>query len=195
MVFNDAIGWTPALVRACYLTLTKKDGRIIFDFHGTSPENPSSYNVHPQAVVGHIANFMYEYMFHDLPICSSTFAPIDFVFPEGIILNPDKMAATSCCVFIGMQARCATHNSFRQNDFFERGLWRQVAAAPGSQHTSQICAGLSQWKLAVSDVLSFSLNTKGQGGRAAPTAWTRTASHGALLAARPIPSRWKANCR
>jgi acetophenone carboxylase len=167
VVFNDAIGWTPALVRSCYLTLTKKDGGIVFDFHGTSPENPSSYNVHPQAVVGHIANFMYEYMFHDLPICSSTFAPLDFVFPEGSIVYPDKMAATSCCVYIGMQARCATQNSFAKMIFSNAALWRQVAAAPGSQHTSQICAGLSQWKLAVSDVLSFALNTMGQGGRAA----------------------------
>jgi acetophenone carboxylase len=167
VVFNDAIGWTPALVRSCYLTLTKKDGGVVFDFHGTSPENPSSYNVHPQAVVGHIANFMYEYMFHDLPISSSTFAPLDFVFPEGSILYPDKMAATSCCVYIGMQARCATQNSFAKMIFSNAALWRQVAAAPGSQHTSQICAGLSQWKLAVSDVLSFALNTMGQGGRAA----------------------------
>ena len=140
---------------------------ITFDFDGTSPENPSSYNVHPQAVVGHIANFMYEYIFHDLPIASSTFAPIDFEFPEGIILNPDKMAATSCCVFIGMQARCATHNAFAKMIFSNADLWRQVAAAPGSQHTSQICAGHSQWNLAVSDVLSFSLNTQGQGGRSA----------------------------
>src|SRR5215813_15179088 len=46
VVFNDAIGWTPALVRACYLTLTKKGDRLTFDFEGTSPENPSSYNVH-----------------------------------------------------------------------------------------------------------------------------------------------------
>ena len=167
VVFNDAIGWTPALVRACYLTLTKSGSRINFDFEGTSPENPSSYNVHPQAVVGHIANFMYEYIFHDLPIASSTFAPIDFQFPEGIILNPDKMAATSCCVFIGMQARCATHNAFAKMIFSNADLWRQVAAAPGSQHTSQICAGHSQWNLAVSDVLSFSLNTQGQGGRSA----------------------------
>src|SRR5271156_3296904 len=91
VVFNDAIGWTPALVRARYLTLIKKDNKLIFDFEGTSPENPSSYNVHSQAVVGHIANFMYEYVFHDLPISSSTFAPIDFIFPEGIMLNPDKM--------------------------------------------------------------------------------------------------------
>ena len=167
VVFNDAIGWTPALVRACYLTLTKQGERLVFDFHGTSPENPSSYNVHPQAVVGHIANFFYEYLFHDLPICSTTFAPIDFVFPDRSILNPDKSAATSCCVFIGMQARCATHNAFAKMAFSSANLWQQIAAAPGSQHTSQICAGLSQWKLAVADVLSFSLNTMGQGGRAA----------------------------
>ena len=166
VVFNDAIGWTPALVRACYLTLIARDGKLIFDFNGTSPENPSSYNVHPQAVVGHIANFMYEYVFHDLPICSATFAPIDFIFPEGNILNPAPMAATSCCVFIGMQTRCATHNSFAKMTFSNAALWRQIAAAPGSQHTSQICAGHSQWNLAFADVLSFSLNTQGQGGRA-----------------------------
>src|SRR5271165_1304049 len=167
VVFNDAIGWTPALVRACYLTLTKQGERLIFDFEGTSPENPSSYNVHPQAVVGHIANFFYEYVFHDLPICSSTFAPIDFLFPAGTLLNPDKMAATSCCVYIGMQARCATHNSFAKMTFSSAGLNQQVAAAPGSQHTAQICAGHSQWNLAFADVLSYSLNTQGQGGRAA----------------------------
>ena len=166
VVFNDAIGWTPALVRACYLTLTKEEGHIVLDFHGTSPENPSSYNVHAQAVVGHIANFFYEYIFHDLPICSSTFAPIDFVFPNGIILNPDKFAATSCCVFIGMQTRCATQTAFAKMAFPSAELWRQVTAPPGSQHTSQICAGLSQWKLAFADVLSFALNTMGQGGRA-----------------------------
>ncbi len=165
VVFNDAIGWTPALVRSCFLTLIKQGDRLTFDFTGTSPENPSSYNVHTQAVVGHLANFMYEYFFHDLPVCSSTFAPIDFVFPEGIILNPDKMAATSCCVYIGMQTRCATHNCFAKMMFSTQAGWRQVASTPGSQHCAQICSGHSQWKLAVSDVLSFSLNTQGQGGR------------------------------
>jgi N-methylhydantoinase B/oxoprolinase/acetone carboxylase alpha subunit len=166
VVFNDALGWTPALVRASFLTVVKQGDRLTFDFTGTSPETPSSYNVHPQAVVGHLANFMYEYFFHDLPICSSTFAPIDFIFPEGCLLYPDKRAATSCCVYIGMQARCATHNCFAKMMFATGEGWSQVAAAPGSQHTAQICSGHSQWNLAVSDVLSFSLNTQGQGGRA-----------------------------
>src|SRR5215472_5635953 len=37
VVFNDAIGWTPALVRSCFLTLIKKGDRLTFDFTGTSP--------------------------------------------------------------------------------------------------------------------------------------------------------------
>ncbi|HUK90697.1 MAG TPA: hydantoinase B/oxoprolinase family protein, partial [Blastocatellia bacterium] len=81
--------------------------------------------------------------------------------------NPDKMAATSCCVYVAMQTRCATQNAFAKMTFAMGDLWRQVAASPGSQHTAQICAGHSQWNLAFSDVLSFSLNTQGQGGRAA----------------------------
>src|SRR4029077_19759987 len=101
----------------------------------------SSYNVHTQAVVGHIANFMYEYIFHDLPICSSTFAAIDFEFPEGIILNPDKFAATSCCVYIGMQVRCATHNSFAKMSFSSASLWRQVGASPRRAPHAENCAG------------------------------------------------------
>lgn len=165
VVFNDTIGWTPALVRSCYMTVIKTPDRLIFDFSGTSPENPSSYNVHTQAVIGHIANFIYEYLFHDLPISSATFAAMDFVFPEGIILNPGKLAATSCCVYIGIQARAAAHNCFAKMTFSTSKLWSQVAASPGSQHTSQICSGHSQWKLAISDILSFSLNTQGQGGR------------------------------
>jgi N-methylhydantoinase B/oxoprolinase/acetone carboxylase alpha subunit len=68
VVFNDAIGWTPALVRACYLTLTKKDGGLVFDFEGTSPENPSSYNVHPQAVVGlHVRAHRFSFSGRDHP--------------------------------------------------------------------------------------------------------------------------------
>ena len=103
------------------------------------------------------------------------------------------MAATSCCVFIGMQARCATHNAFAKMIFSNAGLWSQVAAAPGSQHTSQICAGHSQWNLAVSDVLSFSLNTQGQGGRSAQDGMDAYGFAWCAFGRAPIPSRSKAN--
>ena len=68
------------LIRSSYLTLTKKGDSLTMDFTGVSPENPYSYNAHVQAVVGHVANFVFEYLFHDLPVSSATFAPINFIF-------------------------------------------------------------------------------------------------------------------
>ena len=47
-----------------------------------------------QAVVGHVANYVYSYVFYDLPISSATFAPFTFVIPKGTVLNPDDRAAT-----------------------------------------------------------------------------------------------------
>ncbi|MBI4528595.1 MAG: hydantoinase B/oxoprolinase family protein [Deltaproteobacteria bacterium] len=165
VIFNDAVGWKHALVRI-YMTVRKSGDRVVLDFNGTSPENLSSYNVHVQSAVGHFANFIYEYVFHDLPICSATFAPIDFVFPEGTVLSPSPTAATSCSVLTAIEVRSAAHNCFSKMMFSTRTLWSQVSASPGSQHTSQICSGHSQWNLPFSDVMSFCLNTMGQGGRA-----------------------------
>lgn len=84
--FCDAVGMQEGLVRSSYMTVIKKDDEITFDFTGTSPENVSSYNAHVQAVVGHISNYIYEYVFHDLPISSATFAPIHFKFPPTLVL-------------------------------------------------------------------------------------------------------------
>ncbi|MGH9003219.1 MAG: hydantoinase B/oxoprolinase family protein, partial [Acidimicrobiia bacterium] len=86
--FADAVGLNQGLVRSCYMTLTKEEDRLLVDFSGTGPETASSYNAHPQAAIGHFANFVYEYVFHDLPIGNGTFAPIDFVFEPGSCLYP-----------------------------------------------------------------------------------------------------------
>src|SRR5699024_5258934 len=50
VTFSDAAGVTPGLMRNCSMTMIKKGDQLTFDFTGTSPENPSSYNAHPQAV-------------------------------------------------------------------------------------------------------------------------------------------------
>jgi len=76
--FSDGVGLEVGLTRSCYMSLEKKGDHLMMDFTGTSPENPYSYNAHVQAVVGHISNFMYGYLFHDLPVSSATFQTIDF---------------------------------------------------------------------------------------------------------------------
>src|SRR5947209_19321284 len=44
VLFNDSIGWTPALVLACFLTFIKKGEKLILNFEENSLENTSSYN-------------------------------------------------------------------------------------------------------------------------------------------------------
>ena len=93
--FADALGTEHGLVRNASLTLIKEGDEVTLDFTGTSPENLSPYHAHVQAVVGHVANYVYSYVFYDLPISSATFAPFTFVIPKGTVLNPDDRAATS----------------------------------------------------------------------------------------------------
>lgn len=162
--FSDALGLQQGLVRSAYLTLHKQGDRLIMDFTGTSPENPSSYNMHAQSTVGHVSNYIFEYIFHDLPISSATFAPIDFVLPEGSVLNPDARAATSNAVMIATGAMSAVHNCFAKA-MFSTSMWTQATASHGNAGNALVIAGLSQWGLPYADMLAYSLNTEGQGGR------------------------------
>jgi N-methylhydantoinase B/oxoprolinase/acetone carboxylase alpha subunit len=163
--FADGVGLELGLIRSCFMTVTKKGDHLTMDFTGTSPENPYSYNAHVQAVVGHISNFMYEYIFHDLPVSSATFKPIDFVFPEGSCLNPDVRAATSCAVMISTGVMSALHNCFGKMMFSTTDMWRQTSASQGNAGNAMVVAGLSQWNLPFADMLAYSLNSEGQGGR------------------------------
>ncbi len=163
--FSDGVGLEMGLIRSSYLTLTKKGDSLTMDFTGVSPENPYSYNAHVQAVVGHVANFVYEYLFHDLPISSATFAPINFIFPPGSCLNPDVRAATSCAVMISTGVMSGVHNSFGKMMFCTNDMWRQTCASQGNAGNAMVLAGLSQWNLFFADMLAYSLNSEGQGGR------------------------------
>ena len=135
------------------------------DFTGTSPENPYSYNAHVQAVVGHISNFIYEYVFYDLPVSSATFAPFDFIFPPGSCLNPDVRAATSCAVMISTGVMSAMHNVFSKMMFSSKDMWQHASASQGNAGNAMVVAGLSQWNLPFADMLAYSINSEGQGGR------------------------------
>jgi N-methylhydantoinase B/oxoprolinase/acetone carboxylase alpha subunit len=165
--FADAVGLNQGLVRSCHMTLTKEEDRLLVDFSGTGPETASSYNAHPQSAIGHFANFVYEYVFHDLPIGNGTFAPIDFVFEPGSCLYPDVRAATSNSVMISTGVMSAVHNCFAKA-MFPTEHWQQAGASQGNGGNALVLAGLSQWKMPFADMLAYQINTEGQGGR--PTA-------------------------
>jgi acetophenone carboxylase len=164
--FADALGTEHGLVRNASLTLVKAGDEITFDFTGTSPENLSPYHAHVQAVVGHVANYVYSYVFYDLPISSATFAPFTFVIPKGTVLNPDDRAATSCSVMVctGVMSACA--NAFAKMMFASQEHDR-VAASASNAGNAVVIAGQTQWGLPFADMVAYSINTEGMGGRPA----------------------------
>jgi acetophenone carboxylase len=163
--FSDALGMQQGLVRNAYLTLEKTGDSLIFDFTGTSPENRSSYHAHVQSTVGHIANYVYSNVFYDLPISSATFAPMEFRIPRGTVLNPDDRAATSNSVMVCTGAMSATPNVFAKLMFSSHADWRRVVASASNAGNAMVIAGLSQWGLPFADMIAYSINTEGQGGR------------------------------
>ncbi|MBP1823266.1 hydantoinase B/oxoprolinase family protein [Mycobacterium sp. OAE908] len=165
VTFSDAAGLESGLMRNCSMTFTKKGDSITLDFTGTSPENPSSYNAHPQAVIGHLANYIYEYVFHDLPISSATFAPIDFLFPPNSMLSPDARAATSNAVMAATGAMSAIANCVSRARYGSED-WTQVAASQGNGGNATVLAGISQWGANFADMIAYPINTEGQGARA-----------------------------
>ena len=162
--FSDGVGLKQGLVRNCYMTLHKDDNRILVDFTGTGPETPSSYNAHPQAAIAHFTNYIYEYLFHELPLSNGTFNNIDFRFEEGTCLSPDPRAATSNSVMISTGIMSAVHNCFAKT-MFSTPNWKQAGASMANAGNALVLAGLSQWGAPFADMLAYSINTEGQGAR------------------------------
>lgn len=165
VTFSDAAGLTEGLLRDCSMTMIKKGDHLTIDFAGTSPETPSSYNAHPQAVIGHLANYIYEYVFHDLPISSATFEPLDFLFPPNSMLSPDARAATSNAVMAASGAMSAIANCISRARYGAEG-WQQVNASQGNAGNATVLAGISQWGASFADMIAYPINTEGQGARA-----------------------------
>ncbi len=164
VTFSDAVGLKQGLVRSCYMTIEKKGDRMLVDLSKTGPETPSPYNAHPQAAIAHFSNYIYEYLFHSLPISNGTFAGIDFKFGERTCLSPDPRAATSCSVMISTGVMSAVHNCVAKA-MFSTGLWRQAGASMGNGGNALVLAGQNQWGSHFADMLAYSINTEGQGAR------------------------------
>jgi len=164
VTFSDAVGLKQGLVRSCHMTLVKKGDRMLVDLSETGPETPSPYNAHPQAAIAHFSNYIYEYLFHSLPISNGTFANIDFKFGQNTCLSPDARAATSCSVMISTGVMSAVHNTCAKA-MFSTSLWKQSGASMGNGGNALVLAGQNQWGSSFADMLAYSINTEGQGAR------------------------------
>jgi N-methylhydantoinase B len=82
-------------VKLC-LALTARDGGVLLDLAGSSPQVPKAYNV-PPLMVDHILadKFLFLLGDEDAPINSGLFAPIAVNAPKGSVFNPEFPAAVA----------------------------------------------------------------------------------------------------
>ncbi|HEY96920.1 MAG TPA: hydantoinase B/oxoprolinase family protein [Dehalococcoidia bacterium] len=161
--FMDIVGEKHKLVRN-YLTLHKKDDRLIWDFTGTSPETDSPQHCMPHALAANVAIHLMSYSFHDLPVSGGIFAPMEWIVPDGCMFNPHYEAAQSnsapsCHGAMTLGTICMSKLMF---DSPQREL---VAAATGNTGVGIIVSGENQWGVLIADFLAFGLNTEGHGAR------------------------------
>lgn len=162
VTFADAVGLQQGIVRNCYMDMEKRGDHLLVDFSKTGPETASSYNAHPQAAIAHFSNYIYEYLFHSLPINNGTFASIDFKFGANTCLSPDARAATSNSVMISSGVMSANHNCFAKAMFCTSD-WEQAGASLGNGGNALVVAGQNQWETDFADMMAYSINTEGQG--------------------------------
>jgi N-methylhydantoinase B/oxoprolinase/acetone carboxylase alpha subunit len=163
VTFMDIVGEKHRLVRN-FLTLTKKDDRLLWDFTGTSPETDSAQHCMPHSLAANIAIHLMSYSFHDLPVSAGIFAPMEWIVPEGCMFNPHPEAAQSISApsshgAMTLGTICMSKVMF---DSEQRDL---VAAATGNTGVGVIVSGINQWGVPIADFLAFGLNTEGHGAR------------------------------
>lgn len=163
VVFTDSIGLKEGLQRVA-LTLTKSEDSLSFDFTGTSPEHEGSYHAFPHTAVAHAAIYLLGWPFHDLPHCTGTLAPCEFIFPPGTVLSPREEAASSNSVMIGSAIMSLLPQCFSRL-MFDSPQQELVSAPMGNTGSGCVISGLTQWGLPVTDMLAYPLNTEGGGGR------------------------------
>lgn len=164
VTFLDTIGRQRAVWRV-FLTARKEGDHITLDFTGTSPENDGSWNAMPWAAIAYCAVNLYAHAFHDLPACTGTLAPIDWVFPEGCVYSPAPDAAVSNSVLVSEAMLKVLSQVFSRMMF--AGEDRYLVEAPiGVAQGVGAVAGVNQWGVPFADIPAWIINTTGQGGRA-----------------------------
>jgi acetophenone carboxylase len=163
VAFLDTIGWTQRLLRVS-LALHKRGDTIRFDFTGTSPENDGSFNAFAHIVAAHCAVYLYAFAFPDLPISSGTYAPLEFIVPEGSYLNAGPDAAVSNSPSACMPV-CAVTNVAFSKLMFDSSRRLSVTSPMGYATAGVNFAGLNQSGVPVSDIAGYQLNTSGGGAR------------------------------
>jgi len=159
--FFDTVGNEETLMKLS-LELRKEGEQVTVDFTGTSPE-AGSYNTFGHGVAGFLGSCLYPYVFHDIPVSTGAFDPFRFELPEGTVVNANPEASVANCVFPGRAIVGLFHTAFTK--LLYQTDPERIAASPSPQSGAGQFTGINQHGVRESNVITYPLNTDGQGAR------------------------------
>lgn len=129
-------------------TVKKRGDTLTFDFTGSSPQSPGSDNCGPIATKGAAVVPYLVTLCHDIPWNDGVFRVLDYVLPEGSLVNATKPAAVSANVPAGANILCLTaaHSAIsRMLLSAEDPDWRGEACGNiGASFNVQVTSGVNR---------------------------------------------------
>jgi N-methylhydantoinase B len=128
------------------LTLTKRGDTLTYDFTGSSPQSAGAENIGVPGAVSCAMSPVIIALCHDLPWNEGLFKPVDFVLPEGSIVNPVRPAPLSAnipsgaCTLVTTSAQTAVAKMLRSTERFGE----DAAAVTGGSFNFPVFAGLGR---------------------------------------------------
>jgi acetophenone carboxylase len=160
--FLDTVGEDNGLVKI-NLTVIKKGETITLNLENSSPmliERP--INSYFQGIIGLAMVYFCGWLFHDLPPNNGLLEAVDWVFPEGAMINASGDVATSMAPLVQVTF---THGMFQCGARMTYSVDPSRAVAPWfSGFAIPMFAGLNQFEEPIAD-LTPEINATGCGGR------------------------------
>ncbi len=127
-------------------TLIKEDDRLTFDFTGSSPQTGGSDNCGPVGTEGGAVVPFITMLCHDIPWNEGLFRTLDFILPEGSLVNPTKPAAVSANVPSGANILVLTAaQSAMSKMLLSTEQWRgESCGNVGASFNVQVVSGLNR---------------------------------------------------
>ncbi|TAK32959.1 MAG: hydantoinase B/oxoprolinase family protein [Chloroflexota bacterium] len=146
LTFVDWVGNDRYGLVKCAVNVHKVGDRVIVDFTGTGPRVLfANFNTLPHCMVAQTACYLYQFLFSDLKQSNGAFAPFEYIFPEGCVLNADPDDAIGLGVSTIAQFSSALHNAFEKMLMGSPDQRQNVLATwPGTSHCLPI-AGVNKY--------------------------------------------------
>jgi N-methylhydantoinase B len=128
------------------VTITKKGDELTVDFTGTSPQTEGPENIGIQGSVSSAMNPLLVMLGHDLPWNEGLFKPVDFILPEGSLVNPKRPAAVSVNTPAGgnLLVMTTVHNALSKMLLGSEDFREEACGTIGASFQNFVLAGMGR---------------------------------------------------